>query len=602
MSALTLLDGGKDITGNTPFIPQTFSDNVGASFGDFMFRNRNMPAPFIIDKVQFDERNKQIQQSFAVDDPFDLIDTTEIDERYSNPTLQGRVNMLNEKQDLLDAYITEQRVNGDPRYNKIKTKSEMLEYTRNVARYARQELHETQNRSSTFDSAAGGLVGGIAGSFTDPVNLATLPMGVGASAGLLRAATSLSGPLVVPVAAKSVGVLKAMAIEGGLNAVIESTQVGATAKWQKELGFKYGIGEAATDVAFAGLGGAAFTGIIRGTGKAIRAVGSKSQRILDKAADRVSDEDVKSALQSGSRTAHIDETMPIERPFNKEDINVQRAAVAETQDALNNYRQPDLSIAEKHFNMRELDYRATGELSPDNVARIAKRPANSVALVEEGRFDSRKEADTFIKEEAAHFGEKRTDYIVQQDSDGKHTVLKARDDVRMEMDEAGEPLEYKSLTAAAKAASKIEDAQAITFKPIKGRAKQKHMVVVGKSLSRDDVAAIKKNPEFFNIVSRQKSVRPAQPDSANLKLADTPLYDTITSPKIDAEKLAERSDAMLDTKTQQAARADFDRMLEDDPDFTVTTDVDSPLTVKDIKELLDEQDQIIQAITVCGVG
>jgi len=580
MSALTLLDGGKDITGNTPFIPQTFSDNVGASFGDFMFRNRNMPAPFIIDKVQFDERNKQIQQSFSVDDPFDLIDTTEIDERYSNPTLQGRVNMLNEKQDLLDAYITEQRANGDLRYNKIKTKSEILEYTRNVARYARQELHETQNRSSTFDSAAGGLVGGIAGSFTDPVNLATLPLGVGAS----------------------VGILRAMAIEGGLNAAIELTQVGATSKWQKELGFKYGIGEAATDVVFAGLGGAAFTGIIRGAGKAIRAVGSKSQRILDKAADTVSDEDIKSAFQSASRTAHIDETMPIERPFNKEDINVQRAAVAETQDALNNYRQPDLSIAEKHFNMRELDYRATGELSPDNVARIAKRPANSVALVEEGKFDSRKEADTFIKEEAAHFGEKRTDYIVQQDSDGKHTVLKARDDVRMEMDEAGEPLEYKSLTAAAKAASEIEDAQAITFEPIKGRAKQKHMVVVGKSLSRDDVAAIKKNPEFFNIVSRQKSVRPAQPDFANLKLADTPLYDTITSPKIDAEKLAERSDAMLDTKTQQAARADFDRMLEDDPDFAVTTDVDSPLTVKDIKELLDEQDQIIQAITVCGVG
>jgi hypothetical protein len=226
----------------------------------------------------------------------------------------------------------------DPRWSDIKTTEEIQEQKKNRARAAINSASEISSRASGFDSVAGSLVGGLGAAFTDPINIATLPFG----------------------ATSGMGILKAMKAEAILNAGVEAVEAPFVAKWQKELGFKYGIGDTALDIGTAGLAGAGFAGIVKGVRPTAEAFG----RLFDRSAkytkgkslpilQKISDSEnlptaVKDAAKYMSRVAHIDEEVPSRQGLNGEirtdvsgkDIVQHRQTLQDTQDAFDNYREP----------------------------------------------------------------------------------------------------------------------------------------------------------------------------------------------------------------------------------------------------------------------
>lgn len=322
MTALDMLTPENQAAGlpRLPYVPTGFRDVASAVFGEVgmrvPFSSVNAPL-YAEDFESFHDRDRLIKERFGVKDPLDLVDTKEIDARYSNPTAEGRIRALNEKQSLLDQHILAQR-KSDERWKDIRTKAEIEEFTLSARRSARQEAERVSQRASGFDRVAGSLVGGIGGAFTDPINLATLPLG----------------------AASGMGVLRAMGTEALVNAAIEAAETPIIVKWQRELGYKYGVGEAVLNIATAGAGGAAFTALVRGAGKGLQFAGSKGMRILDAISrNEKMPSAVRDAAQYMSRVAHIDEEAPVKRPSRSDTIS-HRQAFNETQEAFRGYRAP----------------------------------------------------------------------------------------------------------------------------------------------------------------------------------------------------------------------------------------------------------------------
>jgi hypothetical protein len=603
--------------GAAPYIPATFGENVSAAFGDMMFRSRINIAPTAVDITSITDRDNKIKNLTGVEDPFDLLDLTELNAKYTNPSASGKLAMVKEKQEMLDKYILQKREEDRENWGTIRTKPEIEEFTRQVARSARTELEDIQSRSTPTDRFLGGLVGGVPGAFTDPINLATLPLGVGFSRGVITGLNVTVGAgtraAIASKAAKEigkVGVAKAMGIEALINMGIEAAEIPAIHKWQNEIGHKYGVGEAVIDIGTAGAGGAAFTGIIRGAAAGMRAVGSKSMRYLEKLSEAPNiNSDARSAFNYMSRVAHIDESIPVQRSINAQDITVNRAALQESQDAINNYREPDLSAANQRFELEDINFRATGELSEANVARVERRATGPAIITEEARFPNRKGADDFIRYKARELDEDRTAYMTQRDGD-ETVVLKINDETRIPTDEDGRALTFKSHEEAKAEAERItkdtdEDAYPISFNPKEKKADQVHTVVSGKGLRPETVTKMKENQEYLNVFQQPKGAEvqtgPFRPDFANMKLAEpTYMYDQFRM-KNAAGDMQAVSEIIQDQKVYEVMEADFARLVKDNPELEVRFGEET-LTIKDVEARFKEQDDIIEALTTCAIG
>ena len=51
-----------------------------------------------------------------------------------------------------------------------------------------------------------------------------------------------------------------------------------------------------------------------------------------------------------------------------------------------------------------------------------------------------------------------------------------------------------------------------------------------------------------------------------------------------------------------AARADFERMVDEMPDYEILMEDGSTRSIKELAEELAEDGKILEAVTVCGVG
>jgi len=135
-----------------------------------------------------------------------------------------------------------------------------------------------------------------------------------------------------------------MAAEGALNMAIEAVQAPARKEWLNSVGINYGVKDMAADIALAGAGAAALTGIVRGGGRAFRALSDRRgstgmETLSEMAEDRTIPKDGRDALLYQSRVAHIDEENPVANPA-LDDIAVHRQNLAETQRAFDEGEQP----------------------------------------------------------------------------------------------------------------------------------------------------------------------------------------------------------------------------------------------------------------------
>lgn len=188
-----------------------------------------------------------------------------------------------------DEYILEKR-KTDPRYLNVKTKSEMKAAAQDEALKSQLNLQRTVKGASPLEGVVGSVVGGLGGSLTDPLTLAA-----GAAGGLF-------------IKTKNIG--KIIAIEAGIGVGTEVAIQPFISGWQKEIGNEYGLGDALTNVAFAGIASAGFAGISSGGLKAgIKGARNKSSAILEMAASsNKTPSSVKATLKEMANYARVKES------------------------------------------------------------------------------------------------------------------------------------------------------------------------------------------------------------------------------------------------------------------------------------------------------
>lgn len=300
---------GYGTTKSNVFFGSLYSSSLDSEFG---FRR------YLRSKALADTR-AQIKQ-ITGEEPAKFI---QIDKaKYPNPNIDGRIKGFEEA---LDAYIIKQRT-IDPRYNTIRTLSEIDRDIQTEAKFAREYVAK-QTAGEGIGGVAIGFAGGVIGSFTDPINAASMFMGFG----------------------ESKSVLSYMAREAALNAVIETAQIPGRIEWENKLGYKYGIKEAASDVALAGFAGGVFAGLSRGVSGAVKKAYNFSKRrsvgqeVFDAVAmDKSIPVEFRENAANMSRIAHIDENNPIDSP-RLDDVIVHRKNMIETEAAFKENRNPEVS-------------------------------------------------------------------------------------------------------------------------------------------------------------------------------------------------------------------------------------------------------------------
>ena len=302
MGALDIFTPQGKYAGERPaFVPKDFSDVAGAAFTNTR-QNFNTDAEIRLIGDPLNERNSMVKTRLGRD----VFELTGMNEKYPNPSPEGQAQKLEEANKDIDELIMRGRKEFPTIYEGIKTTAEIVEEGKGVAQQATINYEDVASRNlSDVSRIAGSLTGGIGGAFTDPINILTLPLGAGA---------------VKPIGAGALGYAKGVVMQAGkegfIQAGIEAASIPQIAKWQNEVGHTYGLGEAATDVAFGFLGGAG----IRGGAEAIvpslrglRRGGAKvSSYVLDRIASKSPDmpQTVKDSLKYMSRTAYIDEDAP----------------------------------------------------------------------------------------------------------------------------------------------------------------------------------------------------------------------------------------------------------------------------------------------------
>jgi hypothetical protein len=180
-----------------------------------------------------------------------LFDNTEPNERYR----QGD----KEINKLVDDFILQRRRQSpDGMYNDILTRAEQDANVTLKAKEAMQRSAEIEGAATGFQSFVGQAIGGVGAGFYDPINLASIPIGGAITGTLLKGFVGSS-------------LARIALVEAGIGAVTETAIQPFIANWQKELGNEYGIGQALTNVAAAGLFSSAFAVAPRVVTRSVRA-------------------------------------------------------------------------------------------------------------------------------------------------------------------------------------------------------------------------------------------------------------------------------------------------------------------------------------------
>lgn len=300
-------------------------ETISSSF-DFTWKAHTTAAAIQYQGMPLNERNDQIKQRFGQD----IYDITGLRKKYTNPSAEGRVAMAKEANDLIDDWITKGRIQEPERYAGIKTSAEIREEARKTVNISEAHMKEVMARNpSSVSRMTGGFIGGAGATLLDPPNLLTLPLGAG----------PVQGGLKGFAAARAI--LKAAVIDGTINAGVEAISQPAIMSWQKELGRRYGFGDAVENVALAFAGGSGLSAALRGLSRGINYAGSVSADVLDKIArSEKLPASVRDAASFMSRQAHIDEALPEGMIKTGEDLKVHRDTAQKVADEFENYRPP----------------------------------------------------------------------------------------------------------------------------------------------------------------------------------------------------------------------------------------------------------------------
>ena len=489
----------------------------------------------------------------------------------------------------VDNYITEQR-KTNPDFSRIKTDQELRSDIKSDRDFASQEIERNIDGEGLTGSAlsmAGYMGGAVAG---DPINLASMFVGAGAGSTVLRTVLT----------------------ETAINAGVEIAQIPSRIKWERSMGNKYGIGNALTDVALAGLGAGAITGLTKGIGHSFKyfdkeklpSTDAPSASVLDAISRNKSlGSEVRDSALYNSRAAHFDENIPVREPTIK-DYTDHANNFMETVRAVKEHRQPNLvdRSGEKAVTVSRSVFgnQLEGQgLSGDNFKRLENRVENNSLVTKQNEFRTRKEADDFVRAQ-----QNRTDYYVQNEN-GKFSVYERADGEFVKSDN-GNKLVYDTKRKANDVAKKLSESTSAKhsliengglFYIIKGDKK-----LADKISNSDFVAEVKVDKPIIQEV-KTPNVPPTnllyytKPNNSGRSIDNEFIEANINA----TNKLDERIKQGDSKDLSPAMEADFNRLIKDFPDEKILID-GVEMKMADLKEIILEDETILDAVKVCAIG
>lgn len=615
MSGLDLLTSRGQMMGlpALPYNPTGFGDVFSSSLYSGTLQ-QPIGRRQLMEATAFSDRDALIRKRFGQDAVNLTGLSKKIDAFSSDPihiSAELKQSALDEHEASLDAMITQGKKADPEKWDGIRTKKEIHDSVIDEANFEQQVSENIAFKAPTTKALAGQILGGLGAAFTDPINIATLFVGAGAG----------------------IGILRAMGMEALLNAGIETLEQPLVASWQKELGHKYGIGDAALNIATAGVGGGVLTGLIRGGGRALRGFGDfvdgRGMRILDamSRSEKLPSK-VRDAAQYMSRVAHIDEGIPFPdlAPSPRDRVAANRAAVAETQDAFKNYREPVYSIKENPAPITDRDHSIATIKKMVDAVQSARSAAPNTPLLnylrELGGVKVGSELD----------GELRSMGINPKTAPGlfrKNGGRGALDNLPASEFESrfgvgGVPTDGTSYVNQAYLVDAIRNEQfgkSLSGDSLKGHDQDTAERFI-EELDRLGIDINKATPdEIFNATDQTTIIKRVaaemglpDPIEAEIRAVKETLagnqryeveeainyvYGRPTEALVSMQRDADLGES---TEVKDAFDAEFQRALNEDPDFEIMDENGDMMRLSDISESLSENRKILDAIRTCAIG
>lgn len=502
--------------------------------------------------------------------PIDLVDIKS--DEYQG--LEKLPELINSK---VDAFILQKR-STDDRYNNIKTTYEIKRDIESEAKFTREYVTR-QKAGEGAGGAAVGFAGGVIGSFADPINIASMFMGFG----------------------ESKSVLSYMAKEAGLNAAIETAQIPGRVEWENRLGYKYGLKEAATDIAFAGAAGGVFAGISRGISKGVERVYNFSKRrsvgqeVFDAVAmDKTMPIEVRENAANMSRIAHIDENNPIENPTIG-DVVTHRKNMVETENAFKENRNPEVTnepVIDSYITKAQA-IRAeitAPEMTAEKI--LGHKPKSLAQFIKEtgGIQDYAGELKARDVSHKSLVGLIRKGKAQTQTAQGIVSIDNTTDYVKQRVFDAGyfpDKTDYNDISD-----SELYDAIA---RDVSG----------DKVYKGEDNVKLQEAGYGRNAIDKYDEIGiDATMSDAEIAARLRELSEPDIPPKIEnySEDFEQRQELFESPEYHSAIEADFAREMKDAQDFTFLDDNGNEMTYDDFMSSMQEDEDILTAIKTCAIG
>lgn len=502
--------------------------------------------------------------------PIDLVDIKS--DEYQG--LEKLPELINSK---VDAFILQKR-STDDRYNNIKTTYEIKRDIESEAKFTREYVTR-QKAGEGAGGAAVGFAGGVIGSFADPINAASMFMGFG----------------------ESKSVLSYMAKEAGLNAAIETAQIPGRVEWENRLGYKYGLKEAATDIAFAGAAGGVFAGISRGISKGVERVYNFSKRrsvgqeVFDAVAmDKTMPIEVRENAANMSRIAHIDENNPIENPTIG-DVVTHRKNMVETENAFKENRNPEVTnepVIDSYITKAQA-IRAeitAPEMTAEKI--LGHKPKSLAQFIKEtgGIQDYAGELKARDVSHKSLVGLIRKGKAQTQTAQGIVSIDNTTDYVKQRVFDAGyfpDKTDYNDISD-----SELYDAIA---RDVSG----------DKVYKGEDNVKLQEAGYGRNAIDKYDEIGiDATMSDAEIAARLRELSEPDIPPKIEnySEDFEQRQELFESPEYHSAIEADFAREMKDAQDFTFLDDNGNEMTYDDFMSSMQEDEDILTAIKTCAIG
>lgn len=565
------------------YIPTSFGENLSASLMSSAYASKNALPSFDYYNDR-SSRDTLIEERFGRDlleeadkyaeslHPFSITDAFGIPGIY-DPAKETAEQRRTAREQYLTQRIEQGREENPQLWGDVRTDLEMWQEIKRRAKFVESTQAQVSARAETAAGRYGGaILGGIAGAFTDPVNVATLPLG----------------------AVSGMRTLTAVGTEVLVNAAIEATQQPSYLAWQKELGNDVDINDAILNVFTAGAGAGVLSGLVRGTGAAIKAVGGKTFPALQAAADNEKlPNSVRDAARYISRTKHIDENIPIELQA------AYRLNGVSDSVAIRAHRQFAAQTAEALEQNKPLSF---NEIPFDNASRVIDAPSPSWNIGEQTGSLYRNYTPITQKQEqwleglaveAETFARGQRVFLEPEEGTGGSPQV-----IGMK---SQSPQWFRDLDTTAKEVRKVVD-KLKENKPLGVREIKIAQGLIGEINTQREINARqilnyrqRRQEESMRdtLVAGEREERLMQ-QSEQMESLYRPVSNSMESFRIEAEQTD--IDALRDVYN-----ADFQRLLDDNPDAVIAYG-DETITLRELQQEIEEDRQMLEAMKICAVG